>query len=74
MLIYKQINILLRAARMNLNDRQLEKLSDIFADIGLVALASVVIPAVFNRLDLQILSAGLIITFGCWAISLALRR
>lgn len=57
-----------------LNRRQLDKLSDIFSDAALIALASVVLPAVFDKPDPLKVILGLVITFLCWFISLFLRR
>lgn len=57
-----------------LNDDQINKLSDIFSDIGLVALASVALPAVFDKVDLNRVISGLIPALTCWLISLYLRR
>lgn len=57
-----------------LNDRQVEKLSDISSDIGLVTLASVVIPAALDRYNLFAVILGLLATFIFWLISLRLRK
>ncbi|MEK7559400.1 MAG: hypothetical protein AAB521_03770 [Patescibacteria group bacterium] len=58
-----------------LNPKQLDKLSDIFADLGLVGIASVILPAFFdNKLDLSILFIGFLGTFILWYISIWIRR
>lgn len=59
---------------LKLNRDQLVKLSDISSDIGLVALASVALPAVFDKVDLVRVIFGLIVAFICWIVSLLLRR
>ncbi|MBI2334313.1 hypothetical protein HYU96_00770 [Candidatus Daviesbacteria bacterium] len=45
-----------------LNKEQLIKLSDIVSDAGLVALASVVLPAVLDKFDLSRVTLGLFAT------------
>lgn len=57
-----------------LNRRQLDKLSDILSDIGVVVFASAVLPAVFDRLDLFRLLLGLLISVVLWIVSLRLRK
>ena len=57
-----------------LSKNQIEKLSDIFSDVGLVALASIVIPAVLNKFDIILVSIGFIFTILSWIISLRLRK
>lgn len=57
-----------------LNKRRLEKLSDIASDVGLVTLASVVLPAVLDRFNSILAFFGLIATVGFWGFSLWLRR
>lgn len=57
-----------------LNRRQLDKLSDIFSDIGLVVLASVVLPAMFDRVDPLRVILGVFATIIFWIISLILRK
>ena len=64
----------MRLADFQLNDRQLEKLSDISSDLGLVSAASIVLPAVFDRFNSMLLIFGAIASFSFWIISLALRR
>jgi len=36
---------------MRLSDEQIDKLADIFADLGVVAVASIVLPALLDRLQ-----------------------
>lgn len=57
-----------------INKDQKIKLSDIISDIGLVALASVVLPSVFDKYDLARVVLGLTATFIFWVTSLMLRR
>lgn len=59
---------------IRLSDRQLEKLSDIFSDIGLVSLASVILPAILGTFDKSVLLLGILVTLVCWIISLVFRR
>lgn len=57
-----------------LNNKQIEKLSDISSDVGLVAIASVVLPAVFDKFNPAVLLLGSIATVGFWILSIWLRR
>lgn len=57
-----------------LNRKQLDKLSDIASDVALVSLASIVLPAMFDRFDVTVVLLGLLATIFLWAISLLLRR
>ena len=57
-----------------LNEKQLEKLSDISSDVGLIALAVVAIPAVLDKFDLFRVVLGLIGTILFWVFSLWLKR
>ena len=57
-----------------LSDKQLEKLSDISSDVALVALASVVLPAVLDRFDLVRVILGLLAAIGFWIFSLCVRK
>jgi len=57
-----------------LNKKQIEKLADIASDVGLVALASVVLPAVFDRFDPFKIFVGVIATMFFWGYSIWLRR
>jgi len=57
-----------------LSRKQIAKLSDISSDVGLVFLASVVIPAALDKFNLVAVVLGLTATFIFWIISLTLRR
>ncbi len=57
-----------------LNQRQLEKLSDIASDLALVSVASLVLPAVFDRFDSIKIVLGTVSIIVFWYISLWLRR
>lgn len=57
-----------------LNEKQTDKISDIASDIGLVSLASVVIPAFFDRFNLTMVILGLSTTLGFWIFSIWLRK
>ena len=52
------------------SDDQLNKLSDICSDIALMALASVALPAIFDKSDAILVVAGLISTLFFWLLSL----
>ena len=57
-----------------LSDKRLEKLSDIASDLALVSVASVILPAVFDKYDpIKILIGGIAAIF-FWLVSLWLRR
>lgn len=57
-----------------LNKNQLDKLSDISSDVGLVALASVVLPAVLDRIDIVKVLLGSVATIFFWLFSVRLRK
>jgi hypothetical protein len=59
---------------MKLRRRQLDQLSDIASDVGLVALASVVLPAVLDKFDPIEVGLGLLATILFWSISLWLKK
>ena len=60
--------------KLRLSKKQLDKLSDISSDVGLIALASVVIPAALDKFNPIAVALGLLATFIFWVISLALRK
>lgn len=57
-----------------LNRRRLDKLSDIASDIGLIALVSIVLPAVLDRFDLLRVLLGTVAAITFWLLSVWLRR
>lgn len=57
-----------------LNSEQLDKVSDIVSDVGLIALATVVLPALLDKFDIGKVILGLIIAFTFWFVSIWLRR
>ncbi|MEK7186281.1 MAG: hypothetical protein AAB675_02875 [Patescibacteria group bacterium] len=57
-----------------LNEEQLDKLSDIFSDLGLVGVAAVVLPAIFDKLNLLTAAFGVLATIVLWYMSLWIRR
>lgn len=57
-----------------LNDKQIEKISDISSNIGLVALGSVALPAILDRFNAVLVILGLAIAIGFWIVSIWLRR
>lgn len=67
--------MIMKALRLpRLNERQLEKLSDIASDSGLVALASVVLPAILDKFNPILVVSGLVTTGGFWILIIWLRR
>ena len=60
--------------KIRLSRKQIDKLSDISSDIGLIALASVVLPATLDKFNPIAVALGLLATFIFWVISLALRK
>lgn len=59
-----------------LNNDQLKALSGITADIGQAIFASAIIPFAFQLGKIQpiVVASGLIISFGCWILTLYLVR
>lgn len=57
-----------------LNQSQLEKLSDIASDLGLVSIATVVLPAIFDKSDPDRVRLGLATALVFWIYSIWLRR
>lgn len=57
---------------IKLDKDQFKVLSSIMADIGQVTLASSVVPFVFgfDKIPPTVLLSGLIITLGCWVMSI----
>ena len=64
----------MRLYRLRLSKPRLDKLSDICSDVALVALASVVLPAVFDRYDPVRVALGLFVTFLFWILSVLLKK
>ena len=57
-----------------LNRDQMMKLSDIFSDAGLVALATIILPSILDKPDDQRVLFGWTMAVLCWLTSLLLRR
>lgn len=57
-----------------LNESQEKKLSDIASDLGIVSIASVVLPALFDRSNPIMVILGLLTAVGFWIFSIWLRR
>lgn len=57
-----------------LSKKRLDKLSDIASDIGLVALATVVLPAVLDRFEPIRVILGLSVAIGFWTFSIWVRK
>lgn len=57
-----------------LNNGQVDKLADISSEIGLVAFASVVLPAILDRWNTIEVVIGTLFAFLFWAISLWLLK
>ncbi len=60
--------------QQRLNNKQIEKLSDMSSDVGMVMLASVFIPAVIDKTSFSLLVLGLLGTGVFWCISIWLRK
>lgn len=56
------------------SNSQLEKLSDIISDIGLVAFASVVLPAILGKIELPSGMLGVLLSLSSWLLSLWIRK
>lgn len=54
---------------LKLNRRQLNKLSDIYAEIGIVFFAIVALPAVLDKTNPKMLISGIIIAVICWILA-----
>jgi len=59
---------------MKLLEARLNRLSDIFMDIGQVCLGSVVIPFIINKFSIIGIITGLIFSFVFWTASILLVR
>lgn len=59
--------------KLKLNNKQVDKISDICSDIGLITLAAVVLPSFLDRLDIQRLLIGLMMSFLLWFFSVKLK-
>ncbi|MBI3559888.1 hypothetical protein HY087_02065 [Candidatus Gottesmanbacteria bacterium] len=59
---------------MRLTKHRLDKLSDIASDVGLVSLASVVLPAVLDKFDLTQVILGGTAALICWVVSIWIRK
>lgn len=59
---------------VKLNEKQLEKLSDIAVDVGSISLASVVLPALLDKFNILVLLCGTVATIFFWIFSIWIRR
>lgn len=59
---------------IKLNEKQIDKLADIASDIGLITLATIVLPAAFDRVDLNKLILGSVATLIFWIASIGLKK
>ena len=59
---------------LKLTDGQIQKLADIASDTGLVALGSVVLPAVFDHIDIMRITLGFIATILLWLTSIRILK
>jgi hypothetical protein len=57
-----------------LTGRRVKKLSDIASDVGLVSLASVVLPAVLDKFNPLMILLGGVIAIGFWTLSILLTK
>jgi hypothetical protein len=55
-----------------LSKKQITKLSDISSDLGIVILASVVIPAVFSGINFPVVFTGFCLAIYFWIVSIQL--
>lgn len=60
--------------KVKLNQKQWQKLSDITSDIAQVALASVVFPSLFDRLEPLFVVLGTAVSFVYWILSMAILK
>lgn len=56
------------------SEKQIEKISDIISDTGLVALATVVLPAILDKFDIVKITVGISATIFLWLVSIWMRR
>ncbi len=64
----------MRIEGFNFSDKQIDRISDIFSDVAQVCLASVVIPAFFDRFDIIVLLSGLIAASFFWTFSIRFKK
>ena len=57
-----------------LNQKQIEKLSDIASDLGLVSVASVVLPAALEKFNVGAIMVGIVLAVFFWLTSVWFRR
>ena len=57
-----------------LNQKQLEKLADIASDLGLVSVASIILPGVLDKFNAAGVLLGAVATIIFWIVSLWFRR
>ena len=57
-----------------LNRRQFDKLSDIGSDLALVSIASIILPAAFDKFDSTKILLGSMATVFFWWFSIWIRR
>ncbi|MDP3974580.1 MAG: hypothetical protein Q8P65_01165 [bacterium] len=74
MIIKLNSNKLIIMVSFYLTKGQIEKISDIASDIGIVALASVIIPSVLDKFNFFIIILGIFITLTSWIFSVRLRK
>lgn len=61
--------------KLHLVDEQIKKLSDIAADLGLIMVASVILPAILqDKVNLLESAIGSVIALLCWLTSLRLLK
>lgn len=57
-----------------LNKSQLDKLSDICSDSGILSVGSIAVPALFDKFNILLAVVGTLLTIILWIVSLWLRR
>ena len=68
------LHTLIIVVSLHLTKDQIEKISDIASDIGIVALASVIIPSVLDKFNFYLIILGIFITLTSWIFSVRLRK
>lgn len=59
---------------MQLSNSQINKLSDICSNIGMVSLASIALPTIFTQTNALLTCSGLIMTILFWLFSILLLK
>ncbi len=60
--------------RLKLNDKQVEKIADLWGDVGLIMLASVAIPSFLDKFKVSTVSLGILAAVFCWILCIRLLK